>query len=138
MRNVQSCQHKVNGPKDAVLFHQYFCWNFTAYLGLQLLQPAPYFGPFLPNAVAIKNIKNYLRKNCSALVPKILLKLILWHFSNVSDSHSLSWSCLLLWLWLIIFYICPKMEENILLNVNNNWNNRFPLTKSHLMATIQI
>jgi hypothetical protein len=38
----------------------------------------PYFGTFLPNAVAFKNVKNYLRKNSSALAPKMLVKLLTW------------------------------------------------------------
>jgi hypothetical protein len=108
---VQSRQHKVNGPKDAVLFRQYFCQNFTAYLGLQLLQPAPDFGPFLPNAVAIKNIRNYLRKSCSALVPKMLVKLILWHFSNVSNSQCLSFLLLTLMIMIDNILHLPKIER---------------------------
>jgi hypothetical protein len=35
----------------------------------------PYFGTFLPNAVTLKSIENYVRKNCSVLVPKVLMKL---------------------------------------------------------------
>jgi hypothetical protein len=42
-----------------------------AYLGLKLLHQAPYFGAFLPNAFAIKSIKNQLRKSCAALVTKM-------------------------------------------------------------------
>ncbi len=126
---MQSRQHKVNGPKDAVLFRQYFCQNFTAYIGLQLLYRAPDFGPFLPNGVAIKNIKNYLRKSCSALVPKMLVKLTLRHFSNVSNSHCLSF---------VLLTLMIMIEDNIFSNINNNKNNKFPLTKSHLVATMQI
>jgi hypothetical protein len=41
----------------------------------QLLIGAPYFGAILPNAVAMKSKEHYHRKNCSALVPKMLVKL---------------------------------------------------------------
>ncbi len=34
-----------------------------------------YFGKFLPSAVAIKSIKNYLSISCFALAPKVLVKL---------------------------------------------------------------
>jgi len=57
------------------LFHQQFCQNFTAYFRLQLLHRASYFGSFLTNAVTIEIIKNNLRKNCSALVPKMVMQL---------------------------------------------------------------
>ncbi len=35
----------------------------------------PHFVVFLPSAEAIKSIKNYTSKGCSALVPKMLVKL---------------------------------------------------------------
>jgi hypothetical protein len=54
--NAQNCQHKVNGAKDAALFHKHSGRNFTACFKLQLLGKAPYFGAFLPIAVAIKSI----------------------------------------------------------------------------------
>jgi hypothetical protein len=44
---------------------------------LQLLCQAPYFGTFLPNGVVIKFIRNYLRKSCSALELKMLVRLTL-------------------------------------------------------------
>ncbi len=55
--NAQRRQQKVNCTKDAALFHQHFCRNFTAHFRLQLLHRAPYFGTTLPTDVAIKNIK---------------------------------------------------------------------------------
>ncbi len=58
------------------MFCQHLRLNFTAYFMLQLLCSVPYFGTNLPNSVAAKIIKNYLRKICSALVPKRLVKLI--------------------------------------------------------------
>ncbi len=67
---------KVNGAKDALQFHQHFCWNFTEYFRLQHLLRVPYFGIFLPNVVAIKSIENYFHKSFSAFVPKMLVKLI--------------------------------------------------------------
>jgi hypothetical protein len=69
------CQHKVNGAKDALLFHQHFCYNFTAYFSLQHFCQASYFDTFLPYAIALEIIENYLRKSCSALVPNMLVKL---------------------------------------------------------------
>ncbi len=44
-------------------------------LGFSFLCRAPYFGTILPNAVAVKSRKNCLRKSCSALAPKMLVKL---------------------------------------------------------------
>jgi hypothetical protein len=41
-----------------------------------ILSRVPYFGTFLPNHVAIQSIENYLRKSCSALAPKMLMKLM--------------------------------------------------------------
>ncbi len=73
--NAQRCQLKVNDTKDPVLFCQHFCQNLAAYFRLQLLCRAPYFAAFSPNAVGIKIIKNYLRKGCSALAMKMLMKL---------------------------------------------------------------
>jgi hypothetical protein len=35
----------------------------------------PNFGTILPNTVTIKSIRNCLRKSCSALAPKMLVKL---------------------------------------------------------------
>jgi len=67
--NLQRRQHKVNDAKDAVLFYQHFCLNFTAYFRLQLLCRVPYFGAFFAKAAYNKNIKNYLRKSSSAFVP---------------------------------------------------------------------
>ncbi len=75
LRNAQSPQHNENGSKDAVLFHQHFCWNLTACFRLELWSTAPYLGTFLPNAVSIKCIKIYLQKNCSVLALKMLIKL---------------------------------------------------------------
>jgi len=71
----QMCQHKVNGAKDAVLFHQHFCSKFTPCFRQQLFYRAPYFGTFWPNAVGIKSIKNYLVKILLALTPKMLVTL---------------------------------------------------------------
>jgi hypothetical protein len=73
--NAQRHPYKVNGAKDAVLFHQHFCQNVTACIKPQLLHRAPYFGTFLPNAVAVKIIRNELRNICSALDPQMLMKL---------------------------------------------------------------
>jgi hypothetical protein len=64
---LQKHQHKVTGAKDVALFHQHFLGNFTEYFRLQLLHRAPYFGASLQNDVAIKSIKNYMRKSCFAL-----------------------------------------------------------------------
>jgi hypothetical protein len=60
--NIQWCQPIVNGAKDAFSISptilQKFCYMFWA----TAFAPTPYFGTFLPNVVAIKSIKNYLRK----------------------------------------------------------------------------
>jgi hypothetical protein len=39
-----------------------------------LLPPAPHFGTILPNAVAMKSIKNNLRKSRSTVRQKMLVK----------------------------------------------------------------
>ncbi len=64
-----------NGTKNVVLFHQHFCRKFVACVRLQLLHRVLYFGAILPNAVATKIAKNYVRKSFSALAPKMLVKL---------------------------------------------------------------
>jgi hypothetical protein len=73
LRNPQRHQQKVNGAKDATLFHQHLRSKFSADFMLQLLRRPPYFGTFLPNIVAIKNIKKFLRMICFALVMKLLV-----------------------------------------------------------------
>jgi hypothetical protein len=78
LRNAQRRQHKVNSTKAAALFKQHCCYNVTAYFRLQLLCPAPYFGAFLQNYVAVKTMKNYMRKSWSSLAPKMWLKLPPW------------------------------------------------------------
>jgi hypothetical protein len=45
-----------------ILGHSFFC-------------RAPYFGTFLPSVVAVKTIKNFMRKCCYPLVLKMLVKL---------------------------------------------------------------
>jgi len=65
---MQRHQHRVNGAKDALMFHQHFFRNFATCFRLQGLCRAPYFGTFLLN-------ENYLRKSCPALAPKMLVKL---------------------------------------------------------------
>jgi hypothetical protein len=40
----------------------------------QLLGQTPYFGLLLPDADAFKSIRNFMRKSCSALAPKMLMK----------------------------------------------------------------
>jgi hypothetical protein len=72
---AQKGQHEVNDAKDAVLFHQHFSRYFAAYFRLQHLHRGSHLGTFLPNAVAVKSIKNNLRKNCPSLEPKMLEKL---------------------------------------------------------------
>jgi hypothetical protein len=42
----------------------------------QILSRVPYFGTFLPNHVAIQSIENDVRKSCSDLAPKVLMKLM--------------------------------------------------------------
>jgi len=65
--------------QNALLFHQHLWQNFTASFRQQHLHRVPYFGAMLPNAVAIKNVKNELRKSCSDLATKMLVKLTLSH-----------------------------------------------------------
>jgi hypothetical protein len=65
----------VNGTNVVVLFHQHVCQKFAACVRLQLLHRALYFGAILPNAVATKIAKNYVRKSFSASAPKMLVKL---------------------------------------------------------------
>jgi hypothetical protein len=95
LHHVQEHQHKVNSAKDAVLFYQ----HFTAHFMPQLLHRAPYFGTTLPNAVAIKSSKKYMRINGSTLTPKMLVKLTpqqelsqlennIFNFSFAKSTHS--------------------------------------------------
>jgi hypothetical protein len=42
---------------------------------LHLLSRVPYFGAVLPNEADIVSYENDLRKSCSALAPKMLVKL---------------------------------------------------------------
>ncbi len=58
--NVQRCQHKVNGTKDAILFHQHFYLNLTVCFKLQLFRWAPYFGAFLLNAIVIEPLAMFV------------------------------------------------------------------------------
>jgi hypothetical protein len=74
LHNAQRLWQKVNSAKDVFMLHKYFCKNFNACFRVQLGCRAPYFGAFLPIAVAIIRIKIHLRKICSALAPKMLLK----------------------------------------------------------------
>jgi hypothetical protein len=50
------------------------------------LRQAPSFGTFLPNAIAFKSMKNYLRKSCSALALKMLVKLT--QYLHVLEAHA--------------------------------------------------
>jgi hypothetical protein len=43
----------------------------------------------LPNAFAIKSVKNHLRKSCSALAPKVLVKLTPAVFNNDTDQFQM-------------------------------------------------
>jgi hypothetical protein len=57
-----------------------FCFtNFCTEILLQIFgcifMLSAIFGTILPNAIAIESFKNYLRKSCSALAPKMLRKL---------------------------------------------------------------
>jgi hypothetical protein len=62
LRNSQKYQHKVNGPKDAVLFKQYFCLNFDGYLKLLLLHSMPHFAAYLPKWLPFKASKLFAQK----------------------------------------------------------------------------
>ncbi len=75
LSDAQRCQYKVNGAKDASLFHQHFHCKFTPYFRLHCWPQLAYFVTFLPNVVPIKIIESYLCKICSALATKMLLKL---------------------------------------------------------------
>ncbi len=55
--NAQTRQHKVNGTKDAVLFHQHFCLNVTVYLGESSCAEHRILAHFCQNAGAIKASK---------------------------------------------------------------------------------
>jgi hypothetical protein len=44
-------------------------------LGYSICTECNILGTFLPNAVAVKSVKNHLRKKCSSLAPKMLEKL---------------------------------------------------------------
>jgi hypothetical protein len=53
------------------------CAKIVLYIsGYSFCTRAPYFSTILPNFVATKSIDNYLRKSCSALVAKMLVKLV--------------------------------------------------------------
>jgi hypothetical protein len=73
--NAQSFQHKVNGIKDAILYHQQFCKNFTAYFRQQHLHRAPYFGTFYQMLMPLRAFKIISAKAANALAPKMLVKL---------------------------------------------------------------
>jgi hypothetical protein len=51
--NAQRRKHKVNGAKDASLFHQDFHCKFTPYFRLHRLHQLAYLGKFFPNVAAI-------------------------------------------------------------------------------------
>jgi hypothetical protein len=55
--NTQRHHREVNGAKDAVLFPQIFCLNFTAYFRLQVLHPVHYFGAFCQMLLLLKALK---------------------------------------------------------------------------------
>jgi hypothetical protein len=61
---------KVNSAKDVFLLYQHFCRHLIACFRLQLGCRAPYFGSFLPIAVAIIRIEIHFCKGCSALAHK--------------------------------------------------------------------
>ncbi len=65
--NAQRRQNKVNG---AALCHQQFCWNFTPCFRHRFFAEHHILARFCQNAVAVKSIKDYLRKSCLALTPK--------------------------------------------------------------------
>ncbi len=83
MNIVSDNQNKLNGIKDAVLFHQHLCKSFTTHFRLQLLSQAAYSGTILPNDVDIKIVIKYLHKSCSTLAPKMLVKLTPGRACNV-------------------------------------------------------
>jgi hypothetical protein len=72
---VKRCEHKENSTKDAVQFHQHLSLNSIAFIRQQMLHRAPYLNLILANAVAIKSIKNNMRKCSSDLAQKMLFKL---------------------------------------------------------------
>jgi hypothetical protein len=72
--NALRCHDKVNGAKYAILFQHCFFKNLIACLRLPLLLSLQYFGTFLQKGLTIKRIKNYLRKSCSSLALKMLMK----------------------------------------------------------------
>jgi hypothetical protein len=46
-----------------------FCFiKISGEILLPILRPVLYFGKFLPNAVAVKRIKNYMCQSCTSLV----------------------------------------------------------------------
>ncbi len=58
-------------------------------LGYSFCTESHIFGGFLPNAVAIKSFKNHVRKSCSALAPKMLVKLIpVVNFNNIFSTKA--------------------------------------------------
>jgi hypothetical protein len=68
--NAQRRQHKVNGTKDAVLFHQHFGQNLAEYFRHQLLRLAPYFAPFSIMLLSLKAQKIISAKATRFWCPK--------------------------------------------------------------------
>jgi len=55
--NAQICLHKIYGVKDAVMLHQHFCWNVTAYFSVQLLWWSPWFRAFCQMLLTLRASK---------------------------------------------------------------------------------
>jgi hypothetical protein len=62
-------------PKILLSFTSIFAEILLHILRNSFFHQTPYFGTFLPNAVAIESIKNYMRKSRFALAPNRLMKL---------------------------------------------------------------
>jgi hypothetical protein len=76
--NADRHQHEVTAAKGAVRFQQHFCQLLLHILGYSFCTEHHTLAHFLPNAVAIKSSKNYLRKSCSSLALKSVGKIDPW------------------------------------------------------------
>jgi len=69
----------------------------------------------LPNAVAIKSFKNHVRKSCSALAPKMLVKMIPGvNFNNIFSTQAEQLVCRNFLMLLMKDIIWQKNHANLL------------------------
>jgi hypothetical protein len=116
------CAATLNVTKDAILFHQKLSYNFTLHVRLTLFPPAPHFGTILPNAVAMKSIKNNLRKSRLTVRPKMLVKVSPpYCITSKVTSKTYRISCSGISSWKLCNNIIIVVNINIAARPNNTW-----------------